>query len=337
MSAMSSILTNPGALVALQSLDATNMALNNTQNEISTGLAISSAKDNAAVWTVATTMQANVASLNQVSSDLGNADSILGTAVSGAGQITSLVSQIRAQVASFTDTSTNQTATANNVSQLADQIQATVESSSFNGVDLLDSSQPNGLTFLAATNNSYAGNTSVTSGTSPTISTGATTDLSQSSTAAGVSDFNALVQNLSTIIGSTELTSATALTVNGAATTLGGAMGASTLPTYAAGATAPEIQQDNLNFALQVVDNFTQTVEGVASQLGSTQSNVESQQTFVQNLSSTFQTGAGNMVDANMTEESAQLSALQTQQQLGTQALSIANQAPQMILKLFGG
>jgi flagellin len=47
--------------------------------------------------------------------------------------------------------------------------------------------------------------------------------------------------------------------------------------------------------------------------------------------------GVSNMVDADMTKESAQLSALQTQQQLGTQALSIANQAPQMILKLFGG
>lgn len=338
MSSMSSILTNSGALVALQSLEATNTALNNTQNQISTGLAIQSAKDNAAVWTVATTMQANVASLNQVSSDLGNADSILGTAVSGAGQITSLVSQIRAQVASFTDTSTNQTATSNNVSQLANQIQATVESSSFNGVDLLDSSQPNGLTFLAATNNSYAGQSAATMATaSPTISTGATTDLSQTSTAATVSDFNALVQNLSTIIGTTELTGATALTVNGTATTLGAAMGASTLPTYAAGATTTQIQQANQNFALSVIDNFSQTVESAASTLGSTQANVESQQTFVQNLSSSFQTGAGNMVDANMTAESAQLSALQTQQQLGTQALSIANQAPQMILKLFNG
>ncbi len=47
--------------------------------------------------------------------------------------------------------------------------------------------------------------------------------------------------------------------------------------------------------------------------------------------------GVSNMVDADMTKESAQLSALQTQQQLGTQALSIANQAPQMLLKLFGG
>lgn len=65
---MISVLTNPGAMVALQALNATQSELNTTQNDISTGLKINSAKDNAATWTVATTMQANVASLNQVSS-----------------------------------------------------------------------------------------------------------------------------------------------------------------------------------------------------------------------------------------------------------------------------
>ena len=65
------------------------------------------------------------------------------------------------------------------------------------------------------------------------------------------------------------------------------------------------------------------------------QSNVQSQQTFVNNLVTTLQAGVGNMVDANMTQESAKLSALQVQQQLGTQALSIANQAPQILIKLF--
>ena len=78
-------------------------------------------------------------------------------------------------------------------------------------------------------------------------------------------------------------------------------------------------------------------MQSQAAQFGSVQSSVEQQQTFVNNLADTFQTGAGNMVDADMTTELAQLSALQVQQQLGTQALSIANQAPQMILKLFGG
>ena len=76
-------------------------------------------------------------------------------------------------------------------------------------------------------------------------------------------------------------------------------------------------------------------LRNAAAQFGAVQSNVQSQQTFVNNLVTTLQAGVGNMVDANMTQESAKLSALQVQQQLGTQALSIANQAPQILIKLF--
>ncbi|HEU4550914.1 MAG TPA: flagellin [Rhizomicrobium sp.] len=59
------------------------------------------------------------------------------------------------------------------------------------------------------------------------------------------------------------------------------------------------------------------------------------QGTFAQKLSDTLTQGIGNLVDANMAQESAQLQALQVRQQLGIQALSIANQAPQTILSLF--
>lgn len=59
------------------------------------------------------------------------------------------------------------------------------------------------------------------------------------------------------------------------------------------------------------------------------------QATFVSQLTDALNTGIGNLVDANMAQESAQLTALQTKQQLGAQALSIANQAPQIALSLF--
>jgi flagellin len=71
--------------------------------------------------------------------------------------------------------------------------------------------------------------------------------------------------------------------------------------------------------------------------LGSGSAKFSIQATFVQNLSDTLQTGIGNLIDANMATESAQLTALQTKQQLGVQALSIANQAPSIVLSLFRG
>ncbi len=57
---------------------------------------------------------------------------------------------------------------------------------------------------------------------------------------------------------------------------------------------------------------------------------------FAQKLSDSLTTGIGNLVDADMAQQSALLTSLQTKQQLGVQALSIANQAPSIILSLFG-
>jgi flagellin len=62
---------------------------------------------------------------------------------------------------------------------------------------------------------------------------------------------------------------------------------------------------------------------------------IETQQTFISELVDVLDAGIGAMVDANMEEEAARLQALQVQQQLATQSLSIANQNPQNILALF--
>ena len=76
-------------------------------------------------------------------------------------------------------------------------------------------------------------------------------------------------------------------------------------------------------------------VNGALAKLSAGAAKFSIQATFAQKLSDTLTTGIGNLVDANMADESAQLQSLQVKQQLGIQALSIANQAPQSILSLF--
>ena len=76
-------------------------------------------------------------------------------------------------------------------------------------------------------------------------------------------------------------------------------------------------------------------VNSALAQLSSGAAKFSIQATFSQKLSDTLTTGIGNLVDANMAQESAMLQSLQVKQQLGVQALSIANQAPQTILSLF--
>jgi flagellin len=82
-------------------------------------------------------------------------------------------------------------------------------------------------------------------------------------------------------------------------------------------------------------DTFNSAVNAVLDDLGSLNRSVSSQITFNQSVSDATSSGLGALVDADLAKESAHLTALQTQQQLATQTLSIANQAPQSLLSLF--
>ncbi|SDE60587.1 flagellin [Rhodobacter capsulatus] len=87
--------------------------------------------------------------------------------------------------------------------------------------------------------------------------------------------------------------------------------------------------------ALADIEAMIKTTVDAAASFGAVESRLESQASFVDDLSAAMKSGIGSLVDADMEEASARLQALQTQQQLGIQALSIANQQPQSILSLF--
>lgn len=87
--------------------------------------------------------------------------------------------------------------------------------------------------------------------------------------------------------------------------------------------------------ALASIDTLIAKATDATAAFGSIESRISTQSDFITKLSSAVKDGIGSLVDANMEEASARLQALQTQQQLGIQALSIANQQPQNILSLF--
>lgn len=87
--------------------------------------------------------------------------------------------------------------------------------------------------------------------------------------------------------------------------------------------------------ALTAIEGLIQTAIRAAADFGSAQKRIDIQRDFVGSLTDSLKAGIGSMVDADMEDASARLQALQVQQQLGIQALSIANQAPQNILALF--
>ncbi len=113
------------------------------------------------------------------------------------------------------------------------------------------------------------------------------------------------------------------LSFGGANITLAATASLGTVTLAQAASTAIQTSLDNVNQAL--------------ANLGSDLKKVEAHSNFVQKLQDSLQAGVGSLVDADMAVESARLQALQVQQQLGVQALSIANSQPQIILSLFQG
>ena len=101
------------------------------------------------------------------------------------------------------------------------------------------------------------------------------------------------------------------------------------------GASSTISTQAQASAMIATVETSLNNVNSALARLGSGSKKLSVQATFVQNLSDTLTTGIGNMVDADMATESAQLQSLQVKQQLGVQALLIANQSPQVILSLF--
>jgi flagellin len=102
------------------------------------------------------------------------------------------------------------------------------------------------------------------------------------------------------------------------------------------GASSTISTQSAASSMIATVETSLNNVNSALARLDSGSKKLSVQATFVKNLSDTLQSGIGNLVDADMATESAKLQSLQVKQQLGVQALSIANQSPQVILSLFG-
>jgi flagellin len=273
---MLSVNTNSGAMTALQYLNQTQSALNQTQTAINTGLKVSSAKDNGAVYAIAQNMRGNVAAYGAVTDSLNRGMSAVDVAMSASQSISDLLVQMKSKALSAADASldtASRQAMNNDFTALRDQITTIVKNAVFNGVNLVDGSTTS-ITALASTD------------------------------------------------GSRKITvSAQKLTLTGSIVTV---KTTSTISTAAKASTMVATVQASLT-----------NVNGALAKLSAGAKKFSIQIDFAQKLSDTLTAGIGNLVDANMAQESALLTSLQTKQQLGVQALSIANQAPQVILSLF--
>ena len=272
---MISINTNTNAMTALQYLNNTEAQLSRTQNAISTGLTVASAKDNGAVFAMAQNMRGSVAGYQAVTNSLNTGMSTIDVAMSAGQSISDLLIQMKQQALAASDSSLSTASRAAmnaNFVALRDQITSIVSSASFNGFNLINGSVTN-ITALASSD--------------------------------GTRHVTTAAQNMS---------------LSGTIVTLKSTGNISTQAAASAMVATIQTSLTNVNSALATLS------------AGSAKFSVQAN--FVSQLTNALNSGIGNLVDANMAQESAQLTALQTKQQLGAQALAIANQAPQVIMQL---
>jgi flagellin len=318
----SSILNNPSASTALLALQATAQSMNQYENQISTGLAISSASDNASYWSIATSMTSETDNLNSVSGALSQSSSLLSTTTAALQAAISVVDKISSDLTEAADNSSSST-----MAQIQDDITAQQQSllsignsAEYNGINLLTNSTTTqgGVTSALGTA-SFAASYNSTGGTAAVGYISITTAYT-SATNAGTELFAS---------GATSAATAT----SGILGSLGSDSGVSLLNIDISKLTPSSTMLQGL---IADVTAALTSLTTAASTIGSTQTNVTDQQNFISNLTTSLTNGVGSLVDADMNMASTKIAALQVQQQLGVQALSIANSNTQLILKLFG-
>jgi flagellin len=441
-----SVNTNLGALAALQSLETTQQALNNTQNEVSTGQKVSQAADNPAVYSIANTINANIAGLAAVSDSLNFGAQVVSTASSALKSVSSVLDSLQQTVTSSNTsgeslstlqnqvtaalTSINQyatDATFSGVNLLAGAIGSDVTSNSLNVVqsvdggvysvtnlinpgggttntNLTDALGLTGLNVQSGPGNSTIGaniafGTGTTVGSSGTpgtfvqgtgtnaavqltlgtgtdgnpqtitfefVDTSTTQQLQTNPTADNTTvavyfdstkdSTNQIVANLSSTLTANgfgvQAQSDGSLNIVGRGLT-DASYGTATGGTYASGSDAVTngvITPTNTGTAdngitvgklttnaqaVTTVQAAVQSLNTLSATLGAATQQITGIQNFTNSLSSALTAGVGALTDADLATESAQLTSLQTKQQLATQSLSIAEQQPQSLLTLF--
>jgi flagellin len=274
---MTSVNTNRGAMVALQTLNATNRELAKTQNAISTGLKVATAKDNGAIWAVANKMRSDVSAYDRVAESNQTASAKVDVAIAAGENIMELLNEMKGKALAASQagiSAVSQAAYNADFIQMRDQITSITVNSLFDGANMT--------TGNAAANQALSlgdaegGNTIVVPGANlglggTIVTVSASTDVTATNAAASLVLVNESIENLGT-----------------------------QLATWGAGA-----------------------------------KRLEAHGRFISKLQDALTSGVGAMTDADLSKESAKLQSVQVKQQLGTQALSIANGAAQSLLSLF--
>nr|WP_244969378.1 flagellin [Pseudorhizobium flavum] len=272
-------------MAALDTLRSISRDMSTTQNRISSGLKVEQASDNAAYWSIATTMKAESSSLSVVGEALGMGSSLADIANTAVESLVELMSKVRDRVVAAGESTTDKAKIQTELTELFSQIDSTVNGAAFNKVNWLTGDN-NGTAITEAEVLSGANGSTLT-----------TINVNLEASANG---------NVAAIVG-------TVTTID-----------------VSAAADAAEISGYLATIDTAMADLTTQ-----GATFGAATTRIDLQKDFISSITDAIDRGVGSLVDADMNEESTRLKALQTQQQLAVQSLSIANSNTDLILQLF--
>ena len=316
---MSSINTNVAAMTALQSLTQTNKNMLETQSRISSGLRVAEASDNAAYWSIATTMRSDNAALSTVQDALGLGAATINVAYTAVKSAIDVVDQIKSKLVASREPGVDRTKIQSDVKALQDQLQSIADSASFSGENWLKIDTTDGVDITKSVVSSFNRSGGAVSIGTITITLynatdGSTTALFDADTVAAADKKGLLDTQSTTTNGGVDYTVAN-LDISGL--------------------TDSANDVSDLDEMISTVDTAVSSMTTAATALGSAKSRIDIQKTFITNLMDAIKTGIGALVDADMNEVSTKLQALQVKEQLGIQSLGIANSSSQNILRLF--
>jgi len=283
-----SINTNVGALVALQNLNATNKSLETAQNRINTGFKVANAKDNGAIFAIATNQRAEMGALDAVKQSIQRGQSIVDVAMAAGDTVTAALTELKSLAVA-----------------IADAPEHTPASADFNDSD------PDHIVGTPAVPNATR--------------------------AALEADFDAIVKEIGDALGGANFDGVNLFAANAAAIEITNSTTSKfELKAIAADATdATSLGLAAGTRTVAAVEDAIKSFTATLADFGTKSKSLDRQLTFTSKLQDALETGVGNLVDADLAKESARLTALQTKQQLGVQALSIANQSSSILLGLF--
>jgi flagellin len=319
---MTSIITNAAAMAALDTLRSINSNMEETQSHVSSGYRVETASDNAAYWSIATTMRSDNKALSTVRDALAFGAAKTDTAYTGLNSAIDVVTEIKAKLVAAREPGVDKLKINSELTELKSQLVSISESASFSGQNWLynDDSTANGNVEMVGSFNRASDNT---------VSVGLLTFDTSSSTLVDTNNAanGKLTQDVAvTVPVGTGTTTATYFLVDASSTT--SASGTE----IALSAATTNTDVDGM---ISAIESMLSTLTDTAATLGSTNMRLDLQNDFVADLMDVIDKGVGRLVDADMNEESTKLKALQTQQQLGIQSLSIANSNSENVLQLF--